>query len=611
MINASIFKLRTIRGGMMAIKIIKTFCSKDNYVFIPACCYAGNQFHVMKCKYPPIFKPRDGKLDMPVTITDVPCLEIDGSGKIEVTTGDAAVPCVGVFSPSEKRGILVFTLQQIQGKNIGLAYENGEIRLTWPAKRDKVYRMCRLLDNDTPWADESAEIPCKVLDFPCRSLSQFYRVFFENRKIMGLDCQRPETLPYAEQFEIQRSKFNQMNWNENLGIYQVGTVEHPTQVWQPGWVGGAMSGYPLMKMGGKTEAERQLKTLSFLFSTQCESGFFHGIVGSDGSAFGDGFGTEGTENWHLIRKSADVLYFLFKHFKLMAERNIAVPEGFLCGARKLADGFVRLFDQNGQFGQFVDVHTGEICVGGSTSASIAPAGLAEAYRYFKNPEYLRVAEESAEFFYHNSLSKGYTTGGPGETLQCVDSESAFGLLESFAVLYDITGEKKWLEYAKENAHYCSSWVVSYNYLFPKTSEFYRLGMKTVGSVFANLQNKHSAPGICTLSGDSLYKLWKWTGDPLYLELVKDIALTIGQYMSTNEKPIYDWYATQSGELTYPDDTHRLPAGFINERVNMSDWEGDNKIGGVFNGSCWPETSNLLVLAEVIPLLEREACFVSS
>ena len=65
-------------------------------------------------------------------------------------------------------------------------------------------------------------------------------------------------------------------------------------------------------------------------------------------------------------------------------------------------------------------------------------------------------------------------------------------------------------------------------------------MKSVGSVFANIQNKHSAPGICTLSGDSLYKLWRWTQDALYLELLKDIALTIGQYISTDEDPIYDW-----------------------------------------------------------------------
>ncbi len=584
----------------MAIEIIKTIKNKDNFVFIPACCYAGNQFNVLKYSYPPLFSLEDMGVDMPNIITDVPRLEPDGSGKIEVTSGDAATPCVGVFSPSAKRGILVFTLQELDGKNIGLAYENGEIRLTWPAKREKIYTMCQMSKNPEEWTDETKEIPYKTLDFPCNSIAEFYRVFFENRKIMGIDSDRPKVLPFDRQFEIIRKKFNEMNWNEKLGIYQVGTTDNRAQVWHPGWVGGAMSVYPLMMLGGEKELEREIKTLSFLFSTQGDSGFFQSVVDAEGKTIDDIFSIS-SANLHLIRKSSDAFYFLFKHFKLMRERNIEIPKNFIEGAKKAADGFIRLYNRYGQFGQFVDVNTGELFAGGSTSASTAPAGLAAASVFFKNPEYLKTACQSAEDYYKNYLSKGYTTGGPGEILQGVDSESAFGLLESFVTIYDITNEEKWLKYAKECAHYCSSWVVSYNYKFPKNCEFNRLDIKTVGSVFANIQNKHSAPGICTLSGDSLYKLWKWTNDPLYLELLKDISLTIGQYLSTDEKPIYDWEPKENEDCS----SHRLPPGFINERVNMSDWEGEDKVGGVFNGSCWPETSNLLTIAEVIPLLQKE------
>ena len=78
-------------------------------------------------------------------------------------------------------------------------------------------------------------------------------------------------------------------------------------------------------------------------------------------------------------------------------------------------------------------------------------------------------------------------------------------------------------------------------------------------------------------------------------------------MSTDERPIYDWGtdpALRDGDPAAIE-AHRLPQGFINERVNMSDWEGPGCIGGVFNGSCWSETSNLLTLAEVIPLLTKE------
>ncbi len=76
----------------MAIVSIRTFCHPDQYVFIPACCYAGNRFRVLKYGYPPMFRPEDGGVDMPTTISDVPRLEPDGSGKIEVSTGDAATP---------------------------------------------------------------------------------------------------------------------------------------------------------------------------------------------------------------------------------------------------------------------------------------------------------------------------------------------------------------------------------------------------------------------------------------------------------------------------------------------------------------------------------------
>lgn len=125
-------------------------------------------------------------MDMPVTITDVPRLAPDGSGKIEVTAGDAATPCVGVFSPAQKRGVLVFTVQQIDGKNIGLGYEPGKIVLTWPARREKIYRWPHLYENPERWEDLPGEIPYQILDFPCDGLSAFYRVFFENRKCMGL-----------------------------------------------------------------------------------------------------------------------------------------------------------------------------------------------------------------------------------------------------------------------------------------------------------------------------------------------------------------------------------------------------------------------------------------
>ncbi len=111
-------------------------------------------------------------------------------------------------------------------------------------------------------------------------------------------------------------------------------------------------------------------------------------------------------------------------------------------------------------------------------------------------------------------------------------------------------------------------------------------MPTTGCVWANVQNKHAAPGICTFSGDSLFRLYRYTKDTFCLDLCRDIAHAIPNFVCRPDRLI----PTREG-LT-------LGSGWINERVNMSDWEGKQSIGEVFYGSCWPETSLALTYAQL-------------
>ena len=138
-------------------------CDGTEFVLMPACAYNGNRFPVLKKEYPPMFTPEEASLDMPSYITDVPCLESDGTGRIEVTTGDLAVPCVGVFLPNRKQAVFVFTVQSLDGQNIGIAYERGTVELTWPARRTLLYRWPHMVPNPEPWCDQPAEIPAKIL----------------------------------------------------------------------------------------------------------------------------------------------------------------------------------------------------------------------------------------------------------------------------------------------------------------------------------------------------------------------------------------------------------------------------------------------------------------
>ena len=582
----------------MAIVEIKIEdCDTGEYVLFPGCCYNGNRFRALKKVYPPMFDPEDFNIDTETAITDVPRLKPDGSGYIEVTTGDVSVPCVAVFIPAKNQAVLVHTVQSLRGRNIGLGYERGKVTLSYPARRFVKYVWPRMRPNNELWEDIEVEIPYKVLTQECDSMEAFYEFFYRNRKIMSLNDSLPRVPKREEQISVHLEKYNALNWYEEQGFYGSDVDGGGRIAWSTGWIGGGISSYPMMKLGGDLEYERGIRTLEYLFKLQGLSGLFAAQTTADGHIVHDGFGAEGTQGFTLVRRSADVLYYLFKHFSLIDE----IPGQFVEGARRCADAFVTLFETYGQLGQFADFDTGEIRVGGSAAGTLAPAGLVDAYLFFGDSHYLQTAENIGQYFREQFLKKGYTTGGPAEILQCPDSESAFALLESYVRLYDATRNREWLNSAEFAAHLCSTWVVPYNYEFPEGSEFRRLDMKSVGTVFANIQNKHSAPGICTLSGSSLHELYEFTGNPRYLELYTELTSTVGQYMSTEQRPIFSWTVPKDSTVHGSNDIEvppeKLPPGYICERVNMSDWETQKCVGGVFNGSCWSEVSNMLILAD--------------
>jgi hypothetical protein len=566
--------------------------TQDNYVLIPAAVFNGNRFRSKPVPYPPIYKDEeDLSLDLTTLITDIPRLSLtSGSSLMEVTMQDAATPSVGFYSPSLQKVFWLLTTTQTEVGTTGVVveemanYTEAAITLSAPSMRSEISKG----DVGAVFqAGDQVTIRLRLVIKEAACVQHLYDHFATIRKDVLQPKMSLHQLPFSEAFAIIERKYNAMNWIEETPYYAVGMRENQYQDWQCGWVGGGMSTYPLFRLGAPLSFERAQQTLNFLFSTQEASGFFQGMY-AKGQYYGDGFDREDTERWHLLRKSSDVLYFVLKQIRYLeaSHADWITPSSWIEGTRRLADAFVRLWTRYGQFGQFVDIWTGDILVGGSTSAAIVPAGLVLASDYFCDAQYLRVAEESAAFYHEHFVSIGVTTGGPGEILQCPDSESAFSLLESFIVLYEYTQDAKWLARSEDMAKQCMSWVVSYDFDWPEESEFDRLGMRSTGTVFANTQNKHSAPGICTLSGDSLFKLFRATGNLMYLQLIQDMSHSITQYLSREDRPIRSW------------DGRDLPAGWVNERVNLSDWEGRDWVGAVFHGSCWSEVALMLTSLEI-------------
>lgn len=570
--------------------------SPGNYVLLPAAAYSGNRFLARKIPYSPkLYFVQDIGPDRPIIITDVPRLNLgEGVSRIQERSGSLSVPGIGFHDAKNKKGFLLFTKQGNELGDYGIGIEETRrrdraiISITSPVVRElHNYRIC---DREFPSLDQprdfkagdEVKIEFRIYEFDAPKLQDFFDKFAEVRKELFPASAAKPALPFSACMELQEEKFNRDNFVPKHGYYSVGPRQNFLQDWQIGWTGGMISTYPLLFAGGDQTRKNVLRNFDWLFPDGIAPSGFFWDAGRNGTEWiGGDIRKPHTGNWHLIRKSGDGVFFIIKQFLLMEKLGLAVKPSWRKGVKRVCDAFVKLWNENKQFGQFVHSLTGEICVGGSTSGAIVPAALVLAANYFKEPKYLAVAQAAAEKFYREFTAKGLSSGGPGDALQNPDSESWYALIESYVALFEATGKKIWLTRAAETSRQFSTWVVGYDFQFPPQSTFAKADIRTTGSVYANTQNKHSAPGLCTFSGLGLLKIFRASGDRFHLEMLRDIAFGLPQYLPHPLKPLGD-----------------AKPGWMCERVNMTDWEGPERIGETLKMTTWAETSLMLTTIEI-------------
>lgn len=581
---------------------------RENYVFAPGAVYNGNRFVCDPIAYPPYHQvQKENALTEPSVITDIPHLSISApTSSIQLLSGDMSIPAIGYYDFSAKRGFLMFAPQlcgeDATGFSVWEDLNAGTLRIsiTAPGVREKYryffgekadgsgfYPDAHSPSDDTGRyieAGEELDLPIRIYDFAADSLSDFFLFF--HRQINCLETGTfSDVVPFSTAYYAIKEKYQQENYIDE-GYYGVGVSRNtPLNFWQAGWVGGGMNNYPFLLEDNGVAFERAFSTFRFILDKlQFPSGWVCGIY-ANGVTYGEHFDFSDSGSSLLVRKDADLLYFLIKQAMLLEEKGL-LSDSHRQKLALFADAFVSLFEKYGQLGQFIDAKTGEMLVGRSASAAIACAALALAGEFFNEERYLQTAAALGDYYYDEYVSKGILNGGPGEICQAPDSESAFGMLEGYVQLYETLKDKKWLRYAEETFLIAITWVMSYDFKFPAGCTAARRSVHTLGTVFANAQNKHSAPGICTLSGSSILKLYRFTGNQEYLYWMKAISHSIPQFVSLPERPV----------LTL--DKVYLKPGYINERVQTSDWEGKETVGGFLNGSNWPEVTMMLTYTEV-------------
>lgn len=585
-----------LRSGGVAAAFDFTDWDRENYVLIPAYVYNGNRFNVetngYMADYPEYYfynKDVPGQL-----FSNSPRLAFieNTPGKIEGLAGNAATPAMCFYSPSKKRAFIMLFEQRSRFGDLGIFIEENKAQdeasfvISAPGVRELRAGFGDFYpsgDTGADWkAGDELGMKLRIYSFPANNIPDLWEKFMTVRKYLTGPNNPRNLTPFSTTVALTADRKNEYRWketpaesfyrNENSDGYQVG------------WVGGLMDTYAMLAIDDPVSRDRVLATFDFAIKKMhnSESGYFHGTY-RDGKLLSDRPGN--IPDAALVRKNSDVLFWMVKQFELLRLQGYGdrIKPEWEKAINELAWAFVRTWEKFGELGNYVNVHTGDIIIYNTTSGAVAPAGLVMAGRYYDEPKFLETAKQVAEFMYERDVAGlGFTSAHSGDIMQDADADSAYGFVESLMALYYETGDKQWLKMAQDVANLGATWTLSHDYVFPANSTIGKLNSNTAGAVWASVQNKHAAPGVCTASADYLFKLYRATGDRRYAELLRDISHAHTEVMET------------PGRVTTG-----MGQGTSMERIQTTDADGKGAVGLIIaTSNGWTEGNGMLMGIEI-------------
>ncbi len=595
--NSLEVKFRLISGSADDTGVAVAFDFADwspkNYLLIPAVVYNGNRLHTLAGGYMPTYPPdMYFNPNLPVTMSDNPRLSLEKGKKslIELLTGNAATPAIAFYCPSKKRGFILLCEQKSRFGNNGLIVEESEKqdRISFIVSAPGVRKLAAGFggfgpsgDTGAGWsAGDTLTLKFKTYEFPARGIPDLLEKFMSVRKDLTGPNHPRNRVPMSETIRTVVPRFKKRWATVPAGSYY---LPENSPDFQLGWVSGFMQ-TPMLAINDPKEREHICQQMDFVIDKlQGTSGLFYGGTTAEGKLRAD----RSIDNrvFVLTRKNGDALIAFFKYFAILKAQGHAdlIKPSWENAARKFAQAFVALWRKNGQFGQYLDPKTGEIAVFNSTSGAVVPAGLALASKYFGDASFLKVAQESAKYYFERDvIRQGFTGGYCADTSQDPDSDSTYALLESCMTLDWATHNPAWIQRSRVLANLGATWTLSYDHEFPKQSDIGKMDGHMAGAVWASAQNKHAAPGICTASGDYLFKLYRATGNSLYADLIRDIQHA---HVEATEMPGHRTTGTGIGASM--------------ERIQPTDGEGKGAIGNfIQTQNAWTELNGLMMATEL-------------
>ncbi|WP_219929303.1 hypothetical protein [Sphingobacterium athyrii] len=525
--------------------------SSDNFVMIPAVVYNGNRQRIVNREYATGLDKTDYfRKDLALTSNPIPQLspEFGAKSQLEVNISNTSTPLMAYLDRKKKKGVFLFTDQGITWKNElkdhALIIEESPNRsiatfvVSAPGVRSRKPEFIGFSDSPDRGiaVAEGDELEIRVtrMEFQAENVTNLYGRFMQERKLHFREAAPRNLMPMSEVLSRMAENIDERYYaKDGVGFYCPENADWMSY----GWVGGLINTYPMLALGDMMHFSRVSNTFNFALSQgRGASGYYYDVLGADGEViYRDG--AKLNPGIGLTRKNADVLFWMVKQFMLLKKqgKSSLIAEKWENSIRQLADAFVKTWQEEGTWGNYLAIESGKIAAYNTTGGAMAVGGLALAASYFQNDHYMAVAKEAAKKYYGEFALVGFTSGACGDILQNADSETAIALTTSLMTLFEQTGDHIYLEQTKNLANYTASWTVSFPYQLPENTALAKLGANLTGAVWASTQNKHGAPGFCTQSGDVLFKLFRETGVKLYADLIRDVIHAHAEGIQPNGK----------------------------------------------------------------------------
>jgi len=266
-------------------------------------------------------------------------------------------------------------------------------------------------------------------------------------------------------------------------------------------------------------------------------------------------------------------------YKRLADIGISRPD-YLKTALGVCDFFVKNYSDQYGFGKTWRLSGECVDSGGTVGAFIIPA-LAKAYEITSFKKYLDTAKKAMEFYVKRDLDNFCCTAGALDTC-CVDKETAFPFILSGLLLYRLTSDEIYKEYAQKAAYYVTSWMFHYQPIYNDTDDISVHNVSVRGLTSVSAQHHH-LDKYAAIAVPYLNELADVTKDDKWKVRAKMMEQAVMQFIGDGTLKIH-------GKVR--------PLGSQNEAVFHCNWNFRNYKRGSLNDwlVAWPCALRLSMIA---------------